>query len=260
MAKRALPTEFRKLSGLTSLTERSEWNLKEPTPAELSEADKVQMVTTKLKACADILTALSKELGQRAGTPMEFYSVAGNLLGAFAEMLAKGSGDKDLAKPLAAVAGKLTSYSEANRHTNSWHAVPTDEALTEIPEATTSHRDDVVDAMARALFVSAWADAEEESGRKFGGGVELMDIAPKTSPDAKRHAEKLAKQFEQKNGMSLDELLAKAAEADSGETINADYAGEFGHDLAMQAMGHGVSWFDDHNKFPLKVPHTEFYL
>ena len=136
--------------------------------------------------------------------------------------------------------------------------MPTDEALTEIPEATEKHRDDVVKAMARAMFVSAWADAEEEGGRKFGR-VELMDIAPKTSPEAKQHAEKLAKQFEQKNGMSLDELLAKAAEADGAE-IDSDYAEEFGHDLAMQAMGHGVSWFDDHEKFPLKVPQTEFYV
>lgn len=258
MTKSVLSAEFRKLSGLVSLTERSEWNLKEPSPAELVEADKVQMVTTKLKGYADTLMAVSKELSQKGGTPMEFYSVAGTLLSSFAEMLAKGSGDKDLAKTLNAVAGKLTSYSEANRHTNSWHAVPTDEALTEIPEATEKHRDGVVEAMARALFVTAWADAEEEAGNTYPG-EELMDVAPKTSAEAKRHAEKLAKQFEQKNGMSLDELLAKAAEADD-EEIDSDYAREFGHYLAMQAMGHGVSWFDDHEKFPLKVPHTEFYL
>jgi hypothetical protein len=122
-----------------------------------------------------------------------------------------------------------------------------------------SFQDDIVEAMARALFVSAWADAEEEEGRSFGGGVDLMDVAPKTSAEAKQHAKKLAKQFEQKNGMSLDELLAKAAEADDA-SVDSEYARDFGHYLAMQAMGHGVSWFDDHKKFPLKVPYTEFYM
>ena len=59
---------------------------------------------------------------------------------------------------------------------------------------------------------------------------------------------------------STGAVLWQASEADKGAPIDSDYAGEFGHDLAMQAMGHGVSWFDDHHKFPLKVPHTEFYL
>jgi hypothetical protein len=123
---------------------------------------------------------------------------------------------------------------------------------------TESFQDDIIEAMARALFVSAWADAEEQEGRSFGGGVDLMDVAPKTSAEAKQHAKKLAKQFEQKNGMSLDELLAKAAEADKDADIDSDYASDFGHYLAMQAMGHGVSWFDDHEKFTLNVPKTEF--
>jgi hypothetical protein len=29
--------------------------------------------------------------------------------------------------------------------------------------------------------------------------------------------------------------------------------------MAMQAMGHGVSWFDDNPEFPIEVPHGEFY-
>lgn len=41
---------------------------------------------------------------------------------------------------------------------------------------------------------------------------------------------------------------------------NGEYAREFGHYLAMQALGHGVSWFDDHARFDLTVPHSEFYL
>lgn len=32
----------------------------------------------------------------------------------------------------------------------------------------------------------------------------------------------------------------------------------FGSDLGMQIMGHGVSWFDDHAKFPLKLPYNDY--
>jgi len=42
------------------------------------------------------------------------------------------------------------------------------------------------------------------------------------------------------------------------EAVGEDaYLDSFGHYLAMQAMGHGVSWFDAHAKFPLKFPRIE---
>lgn len=34
----------------------------------------------------------------------------------------------------------------------------------------------------------------------------------------------------------------------------------FGHYLAMEAMGHGVSWADDHEPHGLRVPHMEFHV
>jgi hypothetical protein len=122
----ALTTEFRKLSGITSLTERRGWTLQASGATELVEADKNQIVTTRLKVYVDSLTAVSRELGQRCGTPLEFYSVAGDLLGVFAEMLGKGAGDKDLAKLLGAVVEKLTDLGEAHRYTNSWMSTPTE--------------------------------------------------------------------------------------------------------------------------------------
>jgi len=119
-----LTEDFRKLAGLQSLTERSGWRL--PT---LSEADsKVQQVVTKLRGHAEQMQVIARELSQKTGTPLEFYSVASDLLGGFAEML-KTTGDKDLGKPLRAVAGKLAEIGNANRHTNNWNAVPVGEAL-----------------------------------------------------------------------------------------------------------------------------------
>ena len=32
----------------------------------------------------------------------------------------------------------------------------------------------------------------------------------------------------------------------------------FGHYLAMEAMGHGVSWWDTHARFKIEVPDVEF--
>lgn len=48
--------------------------------------------------------------------------------------------------------------------------------------------------------------------------------------------------------------LAERAEQADGVAPDPEH---FGRDLAMQAMGHGVSWFDDHKKFPIKIPHIE---
>ena len=122
----------------------------------------------------------------------------------------------------------------------------------------------MVDAMGRALFVSAWADRQEERGKALHG--ELMDLAPRTSTEAKRAALRLEGQFQALNVGGLTVLLYKAAKADGmdayadGFYVSPDYARDFGHYLAMEALGHGVSWFDDHAKFDIKFPHIEFYL
>lgn len=114
---------------------------------------------------------------------------------------------------------------------------------------------EIAEGMARAMFVTAWADEQEEKGRRFGGGVDLMDVAPKTSRDAKQAAHALAVAIVRQNAVkSLSDLYARALEAGGNGT-----AIEFGHYLAMQSMGHGVSWFDDNPTFDLKLPHFEYY-
>jgi hypothetical protein len=62
--------------------------------------------------------------------------------------------------------------------------------------------------------------------------------------------------YAQANNQDIDDLLEKAANADGmdDDDITDEYADTFGHYLTMMALGHGVSWFDDHSTFPLKVP------
>lgn len=133
-------------------------------------------------------------------------------------------------------------------------------------------RDEIIESMARALFVSAWASSEEEAGRSHGG-KELMDIAPRTSKRAEQAAKKLAAEMEKTNGIPIEALYILAALQPGKRYGKEDPSPHlFGHYMAMQALGHGVSWWDD---FPnvtvvpegvehfgregIAVPHIEFY-
>lgn len=126
------------------------------------------------------------------------------------------------------------------------------------------HRAAIVTGIAKGLYSSAWADDQEETHRSSGkkglsplSGQEITKIAPAPSASAKNAAEKLARQYEKANGKSLDDLYDDARKANGGQAEDAEM---FGHYLAMMALGHGVSWFDDHKKFPLKRVHSEFHL
>lgn len=93
------------------------------------------------------------------------------------------------------------------------------------------------DAMARALYVSAWGDWADEVGINTSG-CELMDIAPDTPPAAIRAADRLYKAIEDLNFggiMDLDSLC---------ELIQAD-PDDLGHYLAMEALGTGVAYSDN---------------
>ena len=110
-----------------------------------------------------------------------------------------------------------------------------------------------VEGAARAVWVQAWADHQESKGKALRG--ELMHQAPATPLSAYVWAGELMGRIAEKNKTSIHVLAVRAAEADGTTDINVE---EFGHYLAMQALGHGVSWFDDHAKFPLKLPHMEY--
>lgn len=135
---------------------------------------------------------------------------------------------------------------------------------------------DIIEYMARTLHVCAYADAHDrgelpEDSPGAGAGEDWMDIAPPTSDDARIFAAVLAGRIHEMNGKSLLFLIRDAAAADGADPNNQEvyrsrsgrrgttYAEEFGHCLAMQSLGHGVSWFDDHERFPLRLPLVEFY-
>jgi hypothetical protein len=144
----------------------------------------------------------------------------------------------------------------------------------------------IAESIARTLFVCAYADAVENGELDAPGasmGEDWMNIAPETPPEFLHEAFRLIGRIEQLNRMSLVCLLAQAAKADGvvycedlpdgsrrglveypdipdiPDTAREQYTyvSQFGHCLAMQSLGHGVSWFDDHAKFELKTPHIE---
>jgi hypothetical protein len=90
-------------------------------------------------------------------------------------------------------------------------------------------------------------------------GRDICEIAPKTPRGALHAALRIAGHIEQASGMGLASLFAAAVRADGGDPDAIDWQGDdaahFGSDLAMMAMGTGVSWFDDHAEFALVVPH-----
>ena len=128
-----------------------------------------------------------------------------------------------------------------------------------------SYNREIMSAMARAAFVLEWANRMEEKGRSFSG-QELMDVAPKkTSAAAGAWARGVAKAVVAANAPSLGVHYSHDLTGLYSRAINElgypHTPNRFGHDLAMQAMGTGVSWSDDttahHER--IAIPSREFY-
>lgn len=132
-------------------------------------------------------------------------------------------------------------------------------------------RDSFLEGAARAFFVCAYADFVEEGHSTDNElsederearlalprammGSDWYDCAPETPINAYVLAGELWAGLYHLNGEAGPYSLVLRAEEADGKPVDAE---EFGRDLAMQAMGTGVSWFDDHAKFPIKVPHIE---
>jgi hypothetical protein len=123
--------------------------------------------------------------------------------------------------------------------------------------SNSSFRDGFIEGAARAFFVMAYAEYADESNDddlpKATNGEDWYDVAPSNPPCAYALAGELWASLEAMNHISMYQLLARAALADA-KAIDAI---EFGGDIAMQAMGTGVSWFDDHAKFEISIPRME---
>lgn len=119
------------------------------------------------------------------------------------------------------------------------------------------------DYMAKTFFAFAWADWQEEYGDISLSGVEIMDAIPEEYPDtAYMAADILIKKMEEINGLDIKTIFEICRGA-PGEHRREPDADEFGYCMAMQAMGHGVGWDDNHpsmfhNNPRFKVPHVEY--
>ena len=132
-------------------------------------------------------------------------------------------------------------------------------------------RDSFLEGAARAIFVMAYASYIEEADStdndldevernkranlpRPGAREDWYDYTPPTPPNAYALAGELWASLYHLNGEAGPYSLALHAEAADGKPVDPE---EFGRDLAMQWMGTGVSWFDDHAKFPIKIGYTE---
>lgn len=124
-------------------------------------------------------------------------------------------------------------------------------------------RDGFLEGAARAFFVCAYADwvedPEREDGIDYPGasmGEDWCNVAPeRTPPQAYAIAGELWAELAHSNpGVCGVYGLANLAKEADGEDPDPY---DFGWYFAMQYMGHGVSWFDDHKAFPVAVPYGE---
>lgn len=132
-------------------------------------------------------------------------------------------------------------------------------------------REEIVTSAARAIWVQWWADQcscgnDAETCRLGGdgdpdwdstvehipndpGGVELMDIAPPIPDAAMECAERFIAMIEGRNEAYIATLLSRSLGLSDGllhhyDRIRESEASDWGHYLAMTALGHGVAWTD----------------
>lgn len=123
----------------------------------------------------------------------------------------------------------------------------------------------IVDAMARAFFVNAWASEMEElcpEETRSWSGQNLYDLAPENSPEAEQHAEQFARDVERANGSRQLGWIYDMARARAKTEGEGDFDEDsFGYLVSMEAMGHGVSLADDSPsaREMVNIPDSEFY-
>lgn len=126
---------------------------------------------------------------------------------------------------------------------------------------TTTLRKEIVSAMTRFLYTLEWSNENEErrsEGKKhvrIPGGSNIEDYVPVRTPTRfKKEASELVAKFEEMNGVSVEGLFLLAMAADPG--VGLSEAEKFGQDLIYMSNGYGISWFDDHDEFDLKIPRS----
>lgn len=124
-------------------------------------------------------------------------------------------------------------------------------------ESSSNFRDEILHGMAKAFFCSAYADyatehPEDDSLDKPGPGGDWMDCLPDLPSNAWALAGELWSGLEHANERSMYQISVEIEAACPLPDWN-----EFGHYLAMEAMGSGVGWGDSHPDHGLQIPSME---
>lgn len=111
----------------------------------------------------------------------------------------------------------------------------------------------IIKGCARTLWALAWADHVDETTCCNLSGCNIMDYMPEVGSMALYEAGQIIGAFEQASGYNIIALTYAALRADDIDPEKAfgGYAERFGECLAYSALGHGVSWADDHAECPL---------
>jgi len=96
------------------------------------------------------------------------------------------------------------------------------------------------------LWACAWADWADEAG-KLPAGCEITEVMPKIPRSAEDAAERLYERFCEIDSMFGFKLIATMVRDGSDMLTLCHY-------LAMEAMGHGVSYSDDHSEHGIAMP------
>ena len=116
----------------------------------------------------------------------------------------------------------------------------------------------IANGMASALFACVWADWADLNGIRYR---DVMASMPNVTPDYRDlgmilFGEMLGLNLRRPgtNWCSTHCITRAAAQADGhGRMVETEFS-HFGFCYAMQALGHGISWFDEHGKFDLVFP------
>lgn len=112
---------------------------------------------------------------------------------------------------------------------------------------------DMLEGVLEALWLTAWASAVEENGGRLPHHI-TMETADRPPAAAKKAAKFYARALAHVNGGTLAKIYERASAAEGGGYVDGRALGYY---LTMQGMGHGVSWFDDHPEFPVRLPSAE---
>ena len=128
-------------------------------------------------------------------------------------------------------------------------------------ESGSSASRDVVMDMAATYYASSWQSALQEAGYSFPQGTRIDLESPGPDSTAIARAIRDAQSLCANNGApDIETLLQRAAAADGHDDVDRVVSEGFGSDMALEMLGTGSSWKDDHQDFGYTAPSTEFHV